>query len=75
MPLDNLPYGEELIRIEKLPTQIQAEISNLEGILKDHIPQNVASKNFKKAEKTIQDAQDTLDECTKIPDSNDDNDE
>jgi phospholipid N-methyltransferase len=75
VPLDNLPYGEELIRTEQLPTQVQEAIDKLATISEGHLSPEDAVEEFENSEEAIQSAQDTLDDCREIPDSDSDEDE
>lgn len=72
VPLDDLPYGEELIRTEDLPNQVQEAINKLEVISEGHLAPEAVAEDFKDAEEAIQIAQDTLDDCTETPDTDDD---
>lgn len=75
VPLDSLPYGEELIRTQPLPNKVQDAISTLQMIENGFLSAELAAAAFEKSQEAIQSAQDTLDDCRSLPESDDDDDD
>ena len=66
--LDDIPYGEELIRTEKLPDNLVKAFVLLTKISEGGIAQKDAIINaFEVAEQLIEDARDTIDDCKTLP--------
>lgn len=75
LSLDDMPYGEELIRTRELPTSIEMAIALLTKIETGKVSSTDAIQAFQKAEEIIQDARDTIDDCTSLPSKKDEEDE
>jgi hypothetical protein len=71
IPLDDLPYGEEILTIKDLLPEVQEAIHTLEKILEGNLSPEKVSECFENAEESIENAQDTLDELRRLPDSED----
>ena len=71
VPLDNLPYGEELIRTKALPEEVKKTIQILEDISDGYVQPNEITSLFQKAEETIEEARGTLEDCTPLPEDED----
>jgi len=65
VPLDNLPYGEELIRTKDFPEQLEEVINTLDNC-------STSKEALKDAQELIEYVEETLSECTDLPSSNDD---
>jgi hypothetical protein len=73
--LDLLPYGEELVRTSDLPDALDESIEDLERILNKNItnPKDIIEK-FEGALDCIKDARDTLNDCTDLPENEEEKD-
>lgn len=72
--LEDLPFGEDLIRTEDFPTLLVIAEESLRAILDQRITGADSAVAFQSAVETIDDAAATLDDCTRIQDSNGDDD-
>ena len=69
--LDEMPYGEELIRTESLPDELSTAIDELNSINAGTLQGDEARAAFESAIETIGNAEDTLGDCTPIDDDED----
>ena len=69
--LDDLPYGEELIRIADLPDDIDKAIEILLAIISNKVSPERSVELFEEAEDILEEARSTLEDCTDLPDSSD----
>jgi hypothetical protein len=60
VPLDSLPYGEEMIRTSELTEQLTSTIDSLEN-------DNVSKEGVENAMFVIEDAEQTLADCKDLP--------
>ena len=67
LSLDDLPYGEELIRTRDFPESLEQSIKNLENIADGNVPPENVPQLFKNASQVTEDARNTLDDCTSLP--------
>lgn len=67
LSLDDLPYGEELIRTRDLPSSIEKAIDLLTKIETGKIPLANSLQAFWEAGGIIEEARNTLDDCTSLP--------
>ncbi|MDO9168556.1 MAG: hypothetical protein Q7U18_05605 [Methylobacter sp.] len=65
--LDDMPYGEELIRTRELPHRLDQAIGLLTQIDEKKLSPKDASDAFEEAETIIEDARNTIDDCTALP--------
>lgn len=65
--LDDLPYGEELIRIRPLPQKLNRAILLLNQIAENKLLPKDASEAFEEANELVDDVQSTLDDFTPLP--------
>lgn len=65
--LDDLPYGEELIRIRPLPQMLKRAESLLNQIAEKNLSPKDASEAFEEASELVDDVQATLDDFTPLP--------
>lgn len=65
--LDDLPYGEELIRTRDFPELLDQSIKDLEDIADGNVPAEKIPQLFQDASQVIEDARSTLDDCTSLP--------
>lgn len=64
--LDELPYGEELVRLRDAPEALQDAAAILEAI-NETMPAAEAAAEYHHALEIFQDVQDTLNDCTDLP--------
>lgn len=67
--LEEMPYGEELIRTEDLPEKLCEVAKSLSSILDKKFDDETAKAVFESAVEIINDAEATLEECTPIEDN------
>lgn len=67
LSLDDLPYGEELIRIRPLPQMLKRAESLLNQIAENKLTSKDASEAFAEASELVEDAQSTLADFTPLP--------
>lgn len=67
IPLDDLPYGEEILRTERLPEEIGEVIEALEKIDFDKQSVTVVLETIEEARRVIENADSTVDDCTSLP--------
>ncbi|MCY1382320.1 hypothetical protein D9M69_703340 [compost metagenome] len=60
LSLDDLPYGEEMVRTKELPLALKRAARLLDG-------EKVTAQAFNEARDIVLDAQTTLDDCTPLP--------
>lgn len=65
--LDDLPYGEELIRTRDFPELLDQSIKDLKDIADGNVPAEKIPQLFQDASQVIEDAGSTLDDCTSLP--------
>lgn len=71
LSLDDMPYGEELIRTRDLPIAIEKAIDLLTHIETGEVSSTNLLQTLQKVEEIIEDARNTLDDCTALPPNND----
>lgn len=69
IPLDDLPYGEEILRTENLPDQIENVIEKLGKLDLDKDSVTTVITVIEDARRVIEDAKSTVDDCTDLPPS------
>ena len=69
IPLDDLPYGEEIIRTEDLPVQVAEAIERLESVNLEKDSVTTVVEVIEETRRAIDDAQSTVDDCTDLPTS------
>jgi hypothetical protein len=67
IPLDDLPYGEEILRTQHLPEGIDEVINSLEEIDFDKQSVTAVTEAIEEARRVIEDADSTVDDCTDLP--------
>ncbi|MEA9749293.1 hypothetical protein VDF76_20345 [Xanthomonas campestris pv. raphani] len=67
--LNEMPYGEELIRTKDLPGSLSEAAKKLRAILEAKFDGRAAKAAFESVVKTIDDAEATLEDCTPIRES------
>ncbi|WP_346397448.1 hypothetical protein [Pseudomonas syringae] len=67
IPLDDLPYGEEIIRTEGLSAEIEESLHALESIDFDNQSVTTVVEAIEDARRIIQNADETLEDCTDLP--------
>lgn len=67
LSLDDMPFGEELIRTRELPNSLNDAIETLERIAEGRVPSADVPQVFQGVLEAIEGAQDTLDDCTSLP--------
>lgn len=72
VPLDNLPYGEEMLRTESFESQLLSSIANIEGAFK--LPAEEQAVIFDEVREVIDEIASTLDDCTDLPSVTEDDD-
>ena len=72
LSLDELPFGEELIRTEKLPGKLAHAAHMLAEIVQGVTPILQAAENFERVQAIVDDTRSTLDDCTSLPPDDDD---
>lgn len=75
LTLDDMPYGEELIRIGGATESVEYAIEQLEKIETGKISGREACEAFDAATDAIEEACATLEDCKKLPDEESDDDE
>lgn len=65
--LDDLPYGEELIRIRDFPAQLSDAQRQLEKIQQRELSTEKIADSFHRAAEIVQDVESTLDDCSPLP--------
>lgn len=66
VPLDDIPYGEEVLRLREFPKSLEAAQSGLD-LLPDGQPDSVRQDLLKEIEELVEEAESTLDDCTELP--------
>ena len=66
LSLDDMPYGEELIRTRELPAELEHAIGLLSKIDEGKLLPEESALAFKEAESIIENAQSTIDDCTEL---------
>jgi hypothetical protein len=76
VPLDDLPFGEECIRLDGVPDALRALADNLQTVNLETISVSNFSQLLDDAEEHINDAKSTIDDCSELPsqDGEDDDD-
>ncbi len=72
VPLDNLPYGEERIRLRDVPETLDHAIELLQSTMERKLTTEEVANNFAEATEIIEDANSIMRDCTPLP-SEDDN--
>lgn len=67
IPLDDLPYGEEILRTERLPAEIDEAIDRIESINLDKNSVTEVVEILQEVRRVIEDAKSTVDDCTDLP--------
>jgi hypothetical protein len=67
IPLDDLPYGEEILRTEGLPGEVGEIIDALEDIDFDKQTVTTVVEIIEEARRVIENADATVDDCTSLP--------
>ncbi len=62
IPLDDIPYGEEVLRVESELTNVDAAISTLEKLSNGEIPADEIAEAFHEAIVDLENAEDTLED-------------
>jgi hypothetical protein len=65
VPLDNLPYGEEMIKTRELPNDLEVVISMLNN-------DDITKEELESATESIEEVEQTLSGCTDLPSYDDD---
>lgn len=69
IPLDDLPYGEEILRTQNLPVQIEEVIEALSNLDLEKDSVTAVVEVIEEARRVIEDAKSTVDDCTDLPPS------
>lgn len=75
LSLEDLPYGEELIRTRDLPENISNVITTLERLSEGQIPGTDSPQIFEEVLEVVEEARSTLDDCRALPTEDEDEDE
>lgn len=67
IPLDDLPYGEEILRTESLPADVEEAIGRLESVSLDTDSVTTVVKVIEETRLIIEGAKSTVDDCTDLP--------
>lgn len=67
LTLEDMPYGEELIRTRGLPRQVERAIQYLESVDDEGVSAAMANERFQAALSASDDARRTLDDCKRLP--------
>lgn len=73
--LDDLPFGEELVRTSGLPEQLERAIKKLEAVDLNTQPVAVVAKQINDAREIIDNADAEVDDCTSLPPEDEDEDD
>lgn len=65
--LDDLPFGEELIRTRDLPTEIATAQKLLERIQSGELGDPASARDFQRAALIVEDVEATLSDCKSLP--------
>ena len=65
--LDDLPYGEEILRTQHLPAEIDVTLQSLEEIDFDKQSVTAVTETIEEARRVIEEADSTVDDCTDLP--------
>lgn len=74
LSLDDMPYGEELIRTREFPKNLEQAITLLTNVEQVGLSPTEATELFQKAEAIIEDVRSTLDDCQALPPEDEDED-
>ncbi|MBE8232664.1 MAG: hypothetical protein HAW67_02940 [Endozoicomonadaceae bacterium] len=72
VPLDDLPYGEELMRLDPLPEQLESHIQKLENITESTTAEKIVV--IEEGAALLIEASSELAECSDLPATDDDDD-
>ncbi len=72
LTLDDIPYGEEILRTENLPENLDEAIYLLAKIDKEKVLSKDAIDAFNEAKKVIEHAREEFDDCIHLPPEEDD---
>lgn len=74
VPLDDLPYGEERIRLDGAPERMRSLADHLRTLTLDieRIPLGELAKILEEAREDIDEVKSTIDDCTALPDNSED---
>ena len=67
IPLDDLPYGEEILRTESLPAEVEEAIERLENVSLDKDSVTTVVEVIEETRRIIEGAKSTVDDCTDLP--------
>lgn len=67
IPLDDLPYGEEILRTENLPTEVEEAIDRLENVSLERDSVTTVVEVIEETRRIIEGAKSTVDDCTDLP--------
>lgn len=67
LTLDDMPYGEELIRTRELPANLEGAIARLEKLANGNVPVTQAREELQAVQEVIEEARNILDDCTRLP--------
>lgn len=73
--LDDLPFGEELVRTSGLTEQLERVIKKLEAVDLNTQPVAVVAKQINDAREIIDNADAEVDDCTSLPPEDEDEDD
>lgn len=65
--LDNLPFGEEMIRTREFPAKLLVAERLLERIQDNTLEDQQIADNFERAGEIVNEVESTLDDCTPLP--------
>jgi hypothetical protein len=65
--LDDLPFGEEMIRTREFPTKLLIAERLLERIQDNTLEHQQIADNFERAGEILNEVESTLDDCTPLP--------
>jgi predicted RNase H-like nuclease (RuvC/YqgF family) len=71
IPLDDLPYGEENIRLNGVPEAVEDELAKLKALNMNTHSVAVVAKVIEEAREKIENAESEVDDCTPIETSED----
>ena len=74
VPLDGQPFGEELIRTEEIPGRLAAVSDLLDSLREESLTTAQKIEFGQQALEVIEDAESTLEDCTPVPDDEDEDD-
>ena len=75
LSLDDLPYGEERVRLEGAPETLKDVLYALERINVASVPVGKLDEILSEAEQSIDDVKSTIDDCTPLPSTDIDDDD